>query len=90
MSRQLLTIGIFLASLFFQTESARSQTGASEAHPAIGFDDTDGDGINRLFRDANGDGMNDVDGKSYPHESVSLTRTATASMISGSTPTETV
>ncbi len=33
----------------------------------IGFVDQDRNGINDLFYDANGDGINDVTGKSYPH-----------------------
>jgi len=45
-----------------------SQTGEQGAGPGIGFEDTDGDGINLRFRDFNGDGVNDLDGKPYPHE----------------------
>ena len=49
-------------------ETGAPQTGAPDEKLPIGFEDTNGDGINRLFRDANGDGVNDVDGKSYAHE----------------------
>jgi len=33
----------------------------------VGFVDRDHDGRNDMFRDANGDGVNDVDSKPYPH-----------------------
>lgn len=37
------------------------------AWPKPGFADTDRDGINDRFRDANGDGVDDVSDKPYPH-----------------------
>ena len=39
---------------------------AQEDHP-FGFEDTDRNGINDHFADANGDGVNDVDGQPYTH-----------------------
>lgn len=35
--------------------------------PKPGFADSDRDGVNDRFRDANGDGVDDVSGKPYPH-----------------------
>lgn len=49
--------------LFLLTVSLSAQ----EIQPVTGFVDTDQDGINDRFADANGDGINDVDGTSYAH-----------------------
>ncbi|NOY79266.1 MAG: hypothetical protein GXO76_15545 [Calditrichaeota bacterium] len=43
-----------------------AQDKPSKIHP-VGWIDQNHDGINDLFRDANGDGINDVTKKPYPH-----------------------
>lgn len=48
-----------------QKEAKKVSSGGAKF---IGFIDKDKDGINDKFRDANGDGKNDVDGKEYPHK----------------------
>lgn len=41
---------------------------AQDAPPRAGFIDRNGDGRNDWFQDADGDGVNDMDGRPYPHE----------------------
>ncbi len=45
----------------------RGRTDNINQSKVLGFIDKDRDGRNDIFRDANGDGINDVDGKPYPH-----------------------
>lgn len=44
-----------------------AETPAPQQERAIGYVDADRDGVNDRFRDADGDGRNDVDGKAYAH-----------------------
>lgn len=56
----LMVISLLLPSIFL---------GQSEnPSPIIGYQDADRDGFNDLFRDANGDGINDVTNLLYPHQ----------------------
>jgi hypothetical protein len=68
MNHKALTGFLVPALLWLAPGPGHPQTGAAGLKPVIGFEDTNGDGVNRLFHDANGDGVNDVDGKPYPHE----------------------
>jgi len=59
---------LLLLLQFMNPFSAPSQDKKTGAAPAVGYRDADGDGKNDLFRDADGDGINDVTGKPYPHQ----------------------
>ena len=55
-------------SLPLRGEEAEAAARASrEAREEPGYIDADRDGANDLFRDADGDGIDDVSGKPYPH-----------------------
>ena len=61
----------FLASLavaqLAAPPPADQQDTSDKKEPLLGFVDADRDGINDRFRDADGDGRDDVSGKAYPH-----------------------
>lgn len=60
---------LIVVSLMLPVSSVRAEDKPASKHSVEppGFVDTDKDGINDRFHDANGDGINDVTGKPYPH-----------------------
>ena len=63
---RILTIVSFLALIAAPHAAAAAEV-APLALPAPGWVDRDGDGRHDAFRDANGDGLNDIDGHAYAH-----------------------
>lgn len=57
----------FLMAIMVGLTAALAQTSINNASQARGFIDQNHDGINDWFRDANGEGINDVDQKTYRH-----------------------
>ena len=51
-----------------ENEKAVGPAGSGPPIITFGFVDRDRDGRNDLFLDANGDGVNDISGKAYPHK----------------------
>lgn len=56
-----------ILALTITVSSAHPDDTQSARPEPIGYRDADGDGKNDLFRDTEGDGKNDVTGESYPH-----------------------
>ena len=68
MLRLLIALGCLLVSL--PANGQENRAGAKNKgnkKPVIGFVDVNRDGLNDRFRDANGDGIDDVSGKGYDH-----------------------
>lgn len=57
---------LMLGAHSLPAQEAEDEKRATQTKP-VGFVDENHDGINDRFQDANGDGMNDVDDKPYPH-----------------------
>jgi hypothetical protein len=58
---------IFCILLLAASGNAAPQEGVKAADQVTGFVDKDKNGINDKFKDAEGDGINDITGKSYKH-----------------------
>ncbi len=70
MKSKILKYGLAITSLLFlfNANGLFSQTNDnSPPSPIIGYQDADHDGFNDLFRDANGDGVNDISNLPYLH-----------------------
>lgn len=63
MTKLWLVVSVFFC--FIHINLLFSQT--NDQSPIIGYQDSDYDGFNDLFRDANGDGINDVTSQPYQH-----------------------
>ena len=65
----MVVIAIVASALLACSVHAQSGPPEESASPApiIGYVDADRDGVNDRFRDQDGDGVNDLDGKPYPH-----------------------
>ena len=64
----LFAIVVLFAAVFpLAGPSLAEEQGSAILKAPYGFEDVDKDGVNDLFRDAEGDGLDDVTGKAYLH-----------------------
>ena len=65
----MVVIAIVASALLACSVYAQSGPPEESASPApiVGYVDADRDGVNDRFRDRDGDGVNDLNGQSYPH-----------------------